>query len=828
MRLISTIVALAFVAPAFAQAPKLDLFGDPLPPGAFARMGTIRFRHEASAVGFLDERTVVSVGASIRTWDAATGKLLNEFRHPKLTGALTEISANGKIAVTTHAPERHLVWDTQRGKLLREFTAGIAEQGRLVSPEDLIVCVCADGSRFAAYRDSVPAIRVWNTNSDDPPVRLEFPPERTFRCMAISPDGRLVAVVFRARGGAAGAASRIVIWDVASAKELHSWSLKSTDSTIAFSPDATMLAVGGAHDYAIHALAGAEVWKRQFADTVEHITFTPDGDLIVISLNELMASTAHVHRASTGEAKSQWPATRAPLGVSPAVSPNSRYLVMEFLGRLRLFSLPDGRVVNVGAGHSAAVCSTCITPDGKYIASTDFVDNEVILSEVATGREVRRFRGHTAGCVEIVVSPDGKRLASSSEDRTVRIWDVATGKQLHKLDGFPRPVWHLRFLPDNESLALCAHTGGPVSVYHFPTGRIIHDLTGEFQPSALLRHPDGRILLIESVGSVFTSPPRVGIQVWDVMASRIIQRFEGHNQRLVCSILSPDGRTVATRGDDGYIRLWELATGQQRANIFEGEQTNSTGTQYFAFSPDGRTIASANRREPRVYLWDVPTGNEIAKFNAHERPMYTVEFTPDGRRMITGSQDSTMLGWDMTLPDRRSRPLPSAKLSHDDLTKLWAQLRDGSAAEAYKAKWKLAADPDATVAFLRDTFVRLKSLAPEQIQTWLADLDASKYAVREAAEKNLLANIDHAEAELHKAYPKASGEARRRISRILESEFAAPPPDVLREMRAVEVLDAIGTKPALDVLRDLSPGNVRLRVAHEATTTLKRLASRER
>jgi hypothetical protein len=177
----------------------------------------------------------------------------------------------------------------------------------------------------------------------------------------------------------------------------------------------------------------------------------------------------------------------------------------------------------------------------------------------------------------------------------------------------------------------------------------------------------------------------------------------------------------------------------------------------------------------------------------------------------------------MTRPDRRSRPLPSTRLLNADLIKLWSQLRDGTVAEAYKAKWTLVADPDATTAFLGGKFVAVKRVEPEKIRIWITDLDSPKFAARESAEKNLLTSFHQTEAELRQAHDKATGEARRRLGRILETELGAvPSPNVLREMRAVEVLDQIGTKAALDVVRELTLGKVHFRVAREAGATLSR------
>src|ERR1700722_9691711 len=109
------------------ESPKLDAYGDPLPPGAYARFGTTRLRHDAWAVAFLDDKTIVSVGESIRFWDAATGRLIRQHEHEKLAYPdCAAISADGKLAITRHHGRLFRVWDIASGKLTREFTTNRA------------------------------------------------------------------------------------------------------------------------------------------------------------------------------------------------------------------------------------------------------------------------------------------------------------------------------------------------------------------------------------------------------------------------------------------------------------------------------------------------------------------------------------------------------------------------------------------------------------------------------------------------------------------------------------------------------------------------------
>jgi hypothetical protein len=267
-----------------------------------------------------------------------------------------------------------------------------------------------------------------------------------------------------------------------------------------------------------------------------------------------------------------------------------------------------------------------------------------------------------------------------------------------------------------------------------------------------------------------------------------------------------------------------MASGRERAVLEEGGDVSQTGTQFFAFSPDGLTIASANRREPRVLLWDVPTGKKFADFEAHTKPMYTVEYTPDGKALFTGSQDSTILAWDMTGPERRSRSL-TQPLSDKELAKHWDRLRNASAAEAYRSKWALVGDPTRAVAYLRGRFRAPPAIPAETIRSWINDLDSTKYAVRERADRELSAHFAQAESELRKALDgPLSAEKRQRISRLLDNATNVPPgPEELREIRAVEVLEQIGTPEARQVLRELAAGTVRTRTAREAEVSLKRL-----
>ncbi len=349
--------------------------------------------------------------------------------------------------------------------------------------------------------------------------------------------------------------------------------------------------------------------------------------------------------------------------------------------------------------------------------------------------------------------------------------------------------------------------------------------------SNLFLHPDGRILAVlpDSIVGTNEAPVSVVVTVRDARTNRFVQSFFGPVSLLASAALTSDGRTLVTRYQNGTFHFWEMATGEVRARISErGMVDGLVLTQYFAISPDGMTIASGCRREAKIYLWNIATGRLISSFVAHTMPIYTVEYTPDGKTLVTGSQDSTLMSWDMTLPNRHA-VLPAVTLTAEARAKHWASLA-GPAESAFRSIWAFAADRNDAVKFFNGKFAVVERVPAERIKQWIADLDSPQFAMREKADKSLLANVDQAEAELRRSLKNGLGaEGRKRAQRILEVQASAKlSPNELREIRAVEALEKIGTPEARELLRSLARGNFRPRTIREAEMTLRRLVSPQR
>jgi Leucine-rich repeat (LRR) protein/tRNA A-37 threonylcarbamoyl transferase component Bud32 len=244
--------------------------------------------------------------------------------------------------------------------------------------------------------------------------------------------------------------------------------------------------------------------------------------------------------------------------------------------------------------------------------------------------EIARLRGHTDAVTSVAVSPDGRRALSGSADRTMRLWDLAAGKELRRFEGHEMPVSSVAFSPDGRR-ALSGSWVGVMRLWDVETGKELRRFEGHTSwVNSVAFSPDGaRALSGGGEGST--------ARLWDLATGRELRRF-GHANFVVRAIFSPDGRRVLSAGLDGTVRLWDAGTGQELRHFGV-----SAAFGILAFSRDGHALCGTNH-DKGMSLWDVATGQEVVRLPGHAGDL---ALSPDGRRALTTGGDSSVCLWDL-------------------------------------------------------------------------------------------------------------------------------------------------------------------------------------
>jgi hypothetical protein len=413
-----------------------------------------------------------------------------------------------------------------------------------------------------------------------------------------------------------------------------------------------------------------------------------------------------------------------------------------------------------------------VAADGKSLASGAF-HGVARLWDLDSGKEFRQFTApQNASFLSLALSPDGKLLAADKY-----VWDTASGKERYR---FPFPVMGLMNL---------------------------HAFT-----------PDGRALAVAS---------REVIQLYEPLTGKLLRQLPGHHQQVVSFSISADGKHLVSGDVDGTVRVWDLATGRERRR-FKGPENGVYGV---SLSPDGKAVAFVSGNAAKktadhlVSLWEVATGQERRRFSGHRSYLYTVAFSPNGKWLVSPSYDNTALVWDVTGSHGKEN-VPATQPTREQ-TEAWrTALGAADAGKAYQAMCALAAQPGAVVPLLKGWLQPAATADLPEVPRLIADLDSDRFSVRQRAEQALAELGEKAEGALRRALAKDPPlHVRKCLDTLLEKlDGPVKDPERLCALRAVEVLENVGTPQARNMLESLAAGAPEARLTREAKTSLERLA----
>lgn len=623
-------------------------------------------------------------------------------------------------------------------------------------------------------------LRVWSVETGKA-VRIIETEDVQPLALAISPDGTLVA--------AAGGGNVVGVWEIASGKRILMLKRHEAQAlAVAFSPDGKLLATGGmdgtvrtfdlASGRELHSLV---VHKRgvtsvAFLDAASIATCGYDTRVKIVSGDRAIREwEAHPDLPCVLAASGSTIATSSWDGTTRLWDSTGKELA-KFESRANALAFRGAQVVV--AGH----------------------DQQVRLWDGKESRTIAKV--YALSCA---VSPDGKLLAATDLSRAVRLWDIESGRERHVREGHRGAVRSLAFV---DGRLFSAGSEGEIRQWENGTSKRIHergvmlialDRGYAFVDEGVHVVRDGAVRTLDRKGimSLAASGDRLalagtgGVEVWDLSTGEtrrmnrklstaaafvgdrlVVAHSDGTIEDRpihVCTIdsmtLSPDGRVLASIGEDGYVRFVRAEDLRQEFYVVAGKRPAA-----LAFSPDGSLFAVGNAKGS-IVLRETDSGAPVREPWVHSGGVTALTFSPDGRHLYSGGSDSTILRWDL------GRAEPGVECE---------ALFGEDASKAYQAMRSLAAAGDRAIP-------ALERALEDRTDAWLADLDHDEPAVRERAAARLegLEIAPKLEAMLERG-PELKARAEELLARLKKG--GAPGRGELGRLRAVRVLAALGVK----------------------------------
>jgi len=245
--------------------------------------------------------------------------------------------------------------------------------------------------------------------------------------------------------------------------------------------------------------------------------------------------------------------------------------------------------------------------------------------------ELRKFEGHTDEVKSVALSADGRFAVSGGIDQTLRIWDIAAGKEDKAIRGHSKQIWDVLFHPNGRQV-FSASWDATARLWDIKTGNEIKRFSHRLDINGLALSRDANSLL--------TACDDHSVYLFNVSSGDEVRRFPGHTGFVYCVDFAPDGRHYASGSVDRSVRVVDLQTGQLTRSLENGHTSAVTNV---AFSLDGRHVFASGGN---VIQWDVATGNAIRRYEGHTGPVLGMALSPDGRRLLTGGDDKTIRLWD--------------------------------------------------------------------------------------------------------------------------------------------------------------------------------------
>jgi WD40 repeat protein len=649
---------------------RTDLYGDPLPPGAMARLGTVRFRRDSAffrggALAFLPGDKALATateGHEVQVWDFPGGRPLYEVRTGELYVRGFAVAPDGKqVAVAGFYPPVGNVAGASEVQVRALPSGEIVRTLPRTGGDHFELAFSPDSKLLFSLSSREGALRIDEISSGKELSRRKFPSD-VISAMALSSDGSYVAL-------ASGPNTRkLFVWKWQSEEPRQLEVPGRRVDSISISPDGKLLA--GVEQFGTlfvwEVPSGRLLFQQDAAEArysfLGKAVFTPDGKSLLVPLRHGQSTNrGKIQLVDPRSGRSQGTLDTGTFGGGLVVSADARTLAMTAGSGVRIWDLPSRQELTAQyEAHESAPSQIIVSPAGFLVTTGD--DNTVRVWDADTSRQRRRFV--VEGWVRAIgLSPDGSLVAASSFDDAVHVWDRLTGREIYRLAGHGRVGGQrvLGFLPDGRGL-LSWGDDYDLRLWDMKTGkaRFEHpirpqgvkfpdkdkrELEFKFDIAGAALTPDAKTFVLAFGGN---------FHLFDASTGKETVMFVAEGRTGGSMAVSPNSKHVLASAYGDYqigkhqVALLDLATGTTMQRLL----LPGSGAGAVAFAPDGRTFAATvDGPEGKILLYETASGNVRGTIGGFRGRVRSLAFFPDSRRLASGHSDSTVLVWDLTAPE---------------------------------------------------------------------------------------------------------------------------------------------------------------------------------